>query len=50
MAGRELSSELRDLGIQTGGPAPFDKRDRSQFLQKLDAMLHTSGGSKLSRG
>ena len=42
MAGRELSSELRDLGIQTGGPGPFDKRDRSQFLQKLDAMLHTS--------
>ncbi len=42
MAGRELSSELRDLGIQTGGPRPFDKRDRSQFLQKLDAMLHTS--------
>ncbi len=42
MAGRELSSELRDLGIQTGGPKPFDKRDRSHFLQKLDAMLHTS--------
>lgn len=42
MAGRELSSELRDLGIQAGGPRPFDKRDRSQFLQKLDAMLHTS--------
>ncbi len=39
MAGRELASELRDLGIQTGGPRPFDKRDRSQFLQKLDAML-----------
>ena len=49
MASRELSSELRDLGIQTGGPRPFDKRDRSQFLQKLDAMLHTSGGSQLSR-
>ena len=42
MASRELSSELRDLGIQTGGPRPFDKRARSQFLQKLDAMLHTS--------
>lgn len=50
MAGRELSSELRDLGIQTGGPRAFDKRDRSQFLQKLDAMLHTSGGSQLSQG
>ena len=38
MASRELSSELRDLGILTGGPKPFDKRDRSQFLQRLDAM------------
>lgn len=42
MAGRELASELRDLGIQTGGPRPFDKRDRSQFLQALDAMLQSS--------
>ncbi len=42
MAGRELASELRDLGIQTGGPRPFDKRDRSQFLQTLDAMLQAS--------
>ncbi len=50
MASRELFSELRDLGIQTGGPKPFDKRDRSRFLHKLDAMLHTSGGSQLSRG
>ncbi len=49
MAGRELASELRDLGIQTGGPKPFDKRDRSQFLQRLDAMLHTSGRSQFSQ-
>ncbi len=39
MASRELSSELRDLGILTGGPKPFEKRDRSRFLQRLDAML-----------
>lgn len=43
-ASRELLSELRDLGLQTGGPTPFDKRDRSRFLQKLDAILQTSGG------
>jgi uncharacterized protein YaiI (UPF0178 family) len=42
MAGRELSSELRELGIQTGGPRPFEKRDRSRFLQKLDEMLHAA--------
>ncbi len=39
MASRELASELRDLGIPTGGPKPFDKRDRSLFLQRLDAMF-----------
>ncbi len=39
MARRELSAELREMGIQTGGPKPFDKRDRSQFLQALDVIL-----------
>ena len=32
LAGRELLSHLRDLGTITGGPAPFEKRDRSRFL------------------
>lgn len=36
LAGRELLSHLRDLGTITGGPAPFEKRDRSRFLQRLD--------------
>ena len=39
LAGRELMSELRDLGVATGGPAPFDKRDRSRFLQRLDEIV-----------
>ena len=39
MARRELSAELREMGIQTGGPAPFEKKDRSQFLQTLDVIL-----------
>lgn len=43
MASRELYSELRDLGIQTGGPRPFEKKDRSRFLQTLEAMLRASG-------
>jgi uncharacterized protein YaiI (UPF0178 family) len=42
MAGRELAAELREMGIQTGGPKPFERRDRSVFLQKLDAMLHAA--------
>jgi len=36
LAGRELADQLRQMGIQTGGPKPFDKRDRSRFLQVLD--------------
>lgn len=39
MARRELAAELREMGIQTGGPAPFEKRDRSQFLQAMDVIL-----------
>ena len=36
LATRGLLSELRELGEITGGPAPFEKRDRSLFLQQLD--------------
>jgi uncharacterized protein len=39
LASRELLSHLRDLGTITGGPAPFGKRDRSRFLQRLDETI-----------
>lgn len=39
IAGRELLSELRDRGMVTKGPEPIDKRDRSSFLQRLEAMV-----------
>lgn len=39
LATRELMSHLRDMGEMTGGPPPFQKRDRSQFLQTLDRMI-----------
>ena len=39
MATREIMSHLRDLGTMTGGPAPFQKKDRSRFLQSLDQMI-----------
>ncbi|MFI5342367.1 MAG: YaiI/YqxD family protein [Candidatus Methylomirabilales bacterium] len=39
LAGRALLSHLRDLGTITGGPAPLEKRDRSRFLQRLDAAI-----------
>lgn len=40
LATRELMSQLREMGEAAGGPPPFEKRDRSQFLQALDRMIH----------
>ncbi len=40
LATRELMSQLREMGEVSGGPPPFEKRDRSQFLQALDKMVH----------
>ena len=41
LAARDLSAYLREIGLQTGGPAPFSKRDRSQFLQRLDQVIQS---------
>ena len=41
LASRDLLSQLRDLGTMTGGPAPFEKRDRSRFLERLDQAIQT---------
>ena len=41
LAGRELLSQLREMGTISGGPAPFEKRDRSRFLQQLDQTIQT---------
>ncbi len=40
LATRELMLQLREMGEVAGGPPPFEKRDRSQFLQALDRMVH----------
>lgn len=39
LATRELLAHLRESGAVGGGPPPFDKRDRSRFLHRLDEML-----------
>jgi len=39
MAMRELMSDLREAGNITGGPPPFQKKDRSRFLHRLDQMI-----------
>lgn len=41
VAMRDLMTELRSAGEVTGGPAPMGPRDRSQFLQRLDAVIQS---------
>lgn len=39
LATRNLMTDLRSAGAVTGGPKPFEPRDRSQFLSALDQAL-----------
>jgi uncharacterized protein len=39
LATRDLMAHLRDIGINTAGPAVFSKKDRSRFLQSLDKLI-----------
>ncbi len=41
LASRELLSQLREAGVVTGGPAAFQKRDRSRFLQNLEEAIRS---------
>lgn len=40
VATRNLMADLRETGEITGGPPPFTKKDRSNFLHKLDELIH----------
>ena len=42
LAGRDIARHLRELGHNTGGPAPLTKKDRSQFLSALDTALQAA--------
>ena len=50
LASRELSAYLREIGSLTGGPAPFEKRDRSRFLERLDHLIQASRGERAPGG
>ncbi len=39
LASRELMAQLRDMGVVSGGPRPFEKKDRSSFLHSLDEAI-----------
>lgn len=36
---RDFMEQLRGSGVDTGGPAPFDQRDRHAFAKQLDRHL-----------
>ncbi|KMJ54059.1 hypothetical protein ACG97_04440 [Vogesella sp. EB] len=41
LALRNFMTELRDSGVQTGGPAAFSQRDRQAFAAQLDKLLQS---------
>ncbi|WP_409479763.1 YaiI/YqxD family protein [Pseudobdellovibrio sp. HCB154] len=41
VANRELMQNLRHMGEMRGGPAPMDKKARSQYLGKLDQIIQS---------
>jgi uncharacterized protein YaiI (UPF0178 family) len=49
LATRDLMTHLRDIGLPTSGAAPFDKRDRSRFLQALDKLVQDTLKGKIER-
>ncbi len=40
IAQRAIMEQLRSTGAMTGGPKPFDRTDRSRFLQALDETIN----------
>jgi hypothetical protein len=42
LAGREVGRHLREMGMNTGGPAPLTKQDRSHFLSALDTLVRAA--------
>ncbi|MFC1673449.1 YaiI/YqxD family protein [Pseudomonadota bacterium] len=42
LATRDLMTDLRETGQVTGGPRPFSKADRSQFLNTLETLAQAA--------
>lgn len=42
LAGREVSQQMREMGLMTGGPAPFTRADRARFLNALNAAVEAA--------
>lgn len=37
---RDFASDVRDIGLVTGGPKPYTAKDKQRFAAALDAALH----------
>jgi uncharacterized protein len=46
LATRDLMTHLREIGINTSGPASYSKKDRSRFLQALDCLVQAIRSGK----
>jgi uncharacterized protein YaiI (UPF0178 family) len=42
LAGREVGRYLREIGLNTAGPAPLTRQDRSRFLSALDTLVRAA--------
>lgn len=42
---RDFMAELRGSGVDTGGPASFNQRDRQAFANQLDRILARAGAA-----
>ena len=47
LATRTLMQGLRETGEITGGPAPFSKRDRAQFLDRMETTVQRALRTKV---
>lgn len=47
---RDFLEKLRETGVQTGGPAPFDNADRKRFADQLDRFFASKLGSPTAPG
>jgi uncharacterized protein YaiI (UPF0178 family) len=50
LAGRAVSTHMRELGMVTGGPAPLTRADRSKFLSALDTLAQAARRAPAGQG
>lgn len=49
LASREAQALLREMGVSGTGPPPFQDKDRSRFLQRLDELVNAARRQRQAR-